>query len=189
MESQQTLVKENNGLGLLTWLVVVLTAVMVFLTFVYPLFTGTPKVNPTPSTSAIAVIDNESSLAPNFCNLETTNRIRASIADLKRSDIDDFLNTFHSECRNEKLFNQVSSPLLYDVLDKHTDETLSLLHDNGDKYRKDDILFRIKYPSHVVGNISELINKVKTSEVDNSTRNEVLAALIVARDTRNQINK
>jgi len=186
----QTIAQERAGIGALTWLVVALTAIMVFLTFVYPLFNSEgPKVDPKASAATLVDSDASSALAPNFCNLEITNRIRASINDLKRSDLHDFLNTFHSECRNEKLYNQVSSPLLYDVLDKHTDEMLSLMHENADQYRMDDILFRIKYPSHSIGNISELINKVKTSEVANSTTQEVLAALIIARDTRNQINK
>jgi len=187
MTTTQPTVGNQRNIGAIAWLLIALTATMVFLTFVYPLFNNkAPKVSPKAAASTIV---SSSALAPNFCNLETTNRVRASIDNLTRADIDDFLNTFHSECRTEKLFNQASSPLLFDVLDKHTDETLSLLHDNGAKYRKDDILFRMKYPSHPIGNISELISKVKTSEVNTSTTKEVLAALIVARDTRNQVNK
>jgi hypothetical protein len=104
------------------------------------------------------------------------------IGQLSQKEIKDFLLTFGKECEANVEYSEWSNELLFDVLEKQTELTLSTIQKEENNIELEEILDAISSPL-LDENIDKLIEKVQGTKVDTKLRQTIVDKLRNAKDS------
>lgn len=100
--------------------------------------------------------------------------------DLNEEEISDFLCTFGYECQNNIEYSEWSNELIFVLLEKQTELTLSVVEKERRKINTKKILDEISKPCGDIVNLESLITKVEHVRINKRLKNEILISLNTA---------
>ena len=116
-----------------------------------------------------------------YCNTNTLLKVSRNIKNLNKTDISEFLSTFHKGCNTYVEFSEWSNELLFQIFNLHTKEVIDLIT-KTDNFETEVILSALKSPTNDKIMPQSLINKIQKMHYDKQTIKEIITALQVAAD-------
>lgn len=104
------------------------------------------------------------------------------IGTLNQKEISDFLLTFGQECRDNAEFSEWSNELLFKILDKQTELTLTTIEKEQKIIEIKTILDDLSEPITDNVNIKSLISKIERVTFDDKLKNKIITSLKLADD-------
>lgn len=111
------------------------------------------------------------------CDLAILRETNANLNNLDEKQITQFLFTFDTSCDINVEYSEFSNELLFQVLDKHTAQLLTVLLKQGEVLRMDVILNELSSPVNDSFDIEELISKVRKAQVNKRLQEDVIKVL------------
>ncbi len=114
-----------------------------------------------------------------YCNTNTLLKVSRNIDNLNKTEISEFLSTFHTDCSTNVEFSEWSNELLFQIFNLHTKEVIDLITKKNN-FETEVILSALKTPISDEVMPLHLIIKIQKMHDNKQTTKKILQALQVA---------
>jgi hypothetical protein len=102
------------------------------------------------------------------------------IGKLNHKEIRDFLLTLGKGCRNNAEFSEWSNELIFSILDKQTDLTLTTIEKEEKKIEIDEVLDDLSSPVSDMIVVKSLIPRIEKSKINRRLKKQIIDRLKIA---------
>ena len=118
----------------------------------------------------------DSTYAKYWCSIEVLKKIEKSLDELEITMLEEFLASFHENCKNNIEYSEWSNELLFKVIEKSPDNFLQLLFKNS-SLDKGVILNELSSPINDNFEIDNLVEIIKKANAPEEIKTEIIESL------------